>query len=102
MSRVPSDMRLLHHDLLLLRSPSGCPQHHARDEEENAVHDPEREARLQQGTVLVDIHVEPIKRDTAQFTQRNVQTRGSGDGAAVHFRDEAQLVDPSYQGADKA
>jgi len=102
MSRVPSDMRLLHNDLLLLRSSSGSPQHHAREEEEDAVHDAEREAGFQQGTVLVDVHAEPVQRETAQITQRDVQARGLGDGAATHFRDEAQLVDSGYQGADEA
>lgn len=94
-------MGLLDDDLPLIGSAVD-EQHEEGEEEEDAVHDAEGEAGLEQRAVLVDVDVEAIERHAADLAQRDIQARGLGDGAAALVGDEAQLVHGGDQGTDEA
>jgi len=99
MSRI---MRLLHHDpvplLMVIPMQEG---QHARDEEENAVHDAKYPACLEHRTCLVGVHVESVHGDTAQGP-RDCVARSATDVRAIRLADEAQFVHAGDQGAYKA
>ena len=99
----PAGMRAppapVHHDLLLTLVHQ---RHQPRHGEEDAVHDAEREARLEHGARLVDAEAHRRQRAAAKRAQVDVDRRvARDDGDAVRVGDEAQLVDAGDEGADE-
>ena len=93
-------------DFLLLRNLIPRLVHEEEQEgseqEEDAIHDPEREARLQHRACLVDaphkraVAIEPIRPDC------NVEAPVEAEIRAVSVRDAPQLVDRGDEGAHEA
>lgn len=77
-------------------------RHHACNEEEYAVHDPKREARLQHRALLVGSKVQRVRSDTAQYAKVDLVGVARCHGRAVLVRYAAQLVYTCDQGADEA
>ena len=96
MSRI---MRLLDHNSILLTSTSHEKRQQARNEEEDAVHDPERKRCLQHRADLVRLNIEAVQGDRSQAA-------GNGPGFGLCARticacNEAELVDTCDECADE-
>ena len=82
MSRV---MRLAHNSLLPLVASTAMEQRqHTGNEEEDDIHDPEREASLQHAALLIRGKVQSVERHGAQKTQVDlVRVAGLHAGAVL-------------------
>lgn len=95
---MPRVMRLLDDHLLLILAPADQVRKERRDDEEQAVHDPQRKAALQQVARLGRV-------DRVHAVRRRERDRPEGVGARGRARlapNEAQLVDAADQRADEA
>lgn len=72
------------------------------EEEEHGVHDAEGEACLEHGARLVDIDGEATEMGVAEYPEGDIVGIAGGDMCAVCASNEAQVVDTSYQSANKA
>lgn len=91
---------LLNHHLLLL--PLHEDQEERRDSEENNIHDPEGEGRLQHGALLVCVETEPIVSTdaTGAYSERGISI--TGKVGAIGVGDGAEVVYAGDQGANEA
>lgn len=59
---MPTNMRLLHiRSSLILSTPTMHKRQHTRDEEEHAIHDPKRKARLQHRALFVRSEMQSVE-----------------------------------------
>lgn len=78
------------------------PGQHSGEEEEDAVHDAEREAGLEHRARLVGVDVEPRAVELAEDAKVDVVAVAAHDVGAVGVRDEAEVVDACDERADEA
>jgi len=76
--------------------------HHRRDEEEDGVHDTEREARLEHAARLVDADVKRVEGRASQDAEIRLVRAVGRDRGAVHARDKAEIIDSRDEGADES
>lgn len=77
------------------------PGEHGGEEEEDAVHDAEREAGLEHGARLVGVDVDAVAVEGPEYPEADVVARPA-DVGAVGAGDEAEVVDGCDEGADEA
>lgn len=78
------------------------PRHDCREEEEQAVHNAKRKARLQHATRPVDVQMQRIERRAPQNPQANGRRRPRRDADAVKVLDKAQVVHARDKGTDES
>ena len=97
----PGHLRLVTHVIVIL-GPVHEEQDGECDEEEYAVHDAEREARLLHRAVLFDAGREATRSRDPIGSHAHICWAASADAGAVGVGDAAEFIDAGYEGADEA
>lgn len=85
----------------LMVSPSNQQREDRSDEEEDAVHDAKRKARLQHGAVLISIDVDSIQAESAGAAADGEEIVSARNVGAVPVGGVAEGVDGADEGADE-
>lgn len=99
---APPPISLLNHHLLLFPLPTHEQQQEARNSKEDAVHDPERKARLQHRAILIRVQAEWRISADAIVVDGEREVAVVFESGAVGSGDVAQFVDAGDEGANEA